>query len=103
MSFIEVNRNEIKRVASIVDTYVEIHKAEMSKADSTVAGMSMCWSGDDYIAFSAQWDEATEKDSISAKMIRDFEAYANTLRFAENRYYMAQEKATNRANLLPCY
>lgn len=103
MANIKVDHSQFERTASAIDTYIRNHKSKMNSIDNSITALGTAWQGSDYSQLQNEWQQIKGADSISDKMLKSLDSYADFLRFAANKYKSAQANAINRANRLPRY
>lgn len=97
---IRVDHKKLEGAAAKIDTYVSVHRSNMSAIGADLDRLNAHWQGPDYTQVKREWDEMNAYDSVSMQMIRAMESYASFLRLASKKYKEAQINAVNRANSL---
>lgn len=97
MAHIRVNRKQLERTASAIETYISKHKSRMGNIDGMVASLGTSWQGDDYTQLKKEWEQIEGANSTSDQMIKSLKNYADYLRFAGRKYKQAQNAAIDRA------
>ena len=102
MALIEVNHNELRNVASAINTYCDKQDKEMRSADAEIKSMlSSDWLGQDAQAFGAKWEGVNANDSTTVKFRELLKNFGGNLAACADVYKKAQEDTYNAANWLP--
>ena len=103
MAYINVNHTQFSKAADSIDEFVRNMSTKMASANGEVNNLSGGWQGTDFIQFKTQWEKVTNGDSTYTEMKKAFETYSKFLRYAGEKYRVAQENAVNAAYRLPKY
>ena len=97
-NYIRVDHSKFETTALAIESYIKLHRDNMSLAKDEVSALSASWQGDDYKQFQTMWDKLDSGESTSEKMLSSLKNYAVYLRYAAESYKKAQTNAVNRAN-----
>ncbi len=100
MAYIKVDHKKLSDTASAFSAYTMSHRMSMMKMEGQMIRLSSVWKGEDYAAVKREWDEMSQPDSVSVKMVEAMRNYAKFLRSSANAYKEAQSRAYNRADKL---
>ncbi|MBR5949285.1 MAG: hypothetical protein IKZ82_11675 [Clostridia bacterium] len=101
MAKIKVDYRTLEQASIAIEQYLSTHNNKMNKANAAMVELGNYWSGEDYTATYALWENVDRGASASNSMMKSLRNYAEFLKMASRKYKNAQENAVQRANRLP--